>query len=212
MVVVDRQVGDDQRVPGLGAPDMAVGTAIATAGEIGAALVVLRVSLAELSEYDALRAFHSVVPEARIVVLSLRDTFTPPPADLIWPPADMAEVRSGTLDPRPTSAGVARRWVTEACDRPGCRSIVAEAAVVVTELVTNAVTHARTALTVTVRISPGGVRIAVRDGGKEWPALHPNERMGACGRGFVLLDGLCSAWGLEPFAGGKTTWAQISAP
>ena len=69
----------------------------------------------------------------------------------------------------------ARRFVTETLAAWGRVDLVDDAAVVATELTTNAVLHARTGFTVTISVRPdGSVRLAVRDEsvvppGRAWP-------------------------------------------
>lgn len=88
------------------------------------------------------------------------------------------------------------------------------AALLVSELVTNAILHARTAVVVCVRHQGGRVRIEVHDSSGLTPRLHGFSGTSATGRGLQLLEGLAKRWGVEPDAEGvgKTVWCEVDAP
>lgn len=111
-----------------------------------------------------------------------------------------AETTSGTL---------ARRFVSQWCRRWAPPYLVADAELVVTELVENAVRHGRTECEVTVEEHEGHVRIAVRDGSLAPPRLRDRGSLQAGGRGLLLIDRLSSGWGVEFDESGKTVWAVL---
>jgi anti-sigma regulatory factor (Ser/Thr protein kinase) len=91
----------------------------------------------------------------------------------------------------------------------GCPEHVASDAILLTsELVSNAVLHARTPFEVEVQVE-GTVRIVVRDGSSATPVVrHPApDQLG--GRGLLLVDTLADRWGFEVDATGKTVWFEI---
>jgi hypothetical protein len=108
----------------------------------------------------------------------------------------------------------ARAFVRGTLGSWGCHALATEASLVVTELATNAVLHARTAFHVSLgrRPSGQGIRIAVHDGSEEAPAIRHYAPGAATGRGLHLIRALSSAWGVERFAGGKSVWVELSAP
>ncbi len=120
-----------------------------------------------------------------------------------------------TLDPLAEAVGRARRYVRAALQDLGRLNLEESAALGVSELVTNAAIHARTAMTVTVTVTDNGsVRIAVRDYS---PALPRQRRHGAestTGRGLRLVESLSTAWGVDPVqdaaGGGKVVWFEPS--
>lgn len=108
------------------------------------------------------------------------------------------------------SARAARRFVTETLERWRRHDdVLDDAAMVVTELVTNALVHARSATTVAVSSRPGTVRIEVADASPVPPV--PRERHGtaASGRGIALVAAMAERWGAEPTPDGKVVWAEL---
>jgi two-component sensor histidine kinase len=87
---------------------------------------------------------------------------------------------------------------------------IAPAALVVNELVMNAITHAQTDIEVTVSAHQQSIRLAVRDHSAYVP-VEPRSGS-ATGRGMTIIAGLSSAWGVLPSAdGGKVVWAVLHA-
>ena len=81
---------------------------------------------------------------------------------------------------------------------------------VVTELVTNAVEHAGTTVTVAVTRRGTGVHLAVADLDRRFPALaSPDRSVFDRGRGLMLVDALASLWGVMPTPTGKVVWATV---
>ena len=114
------------------------------------------------------------------------------------------------LAPDASAVGTARRHVAEQLRAVGLESAVPDAQLAVSELVANAVIHARTPVTVRVEALATGARVHVHD---ESPALPSPAALGASamsGRGLVLVDAVSVRWGVEPDpAGGKTVWFDI---
>ncbi len=74
----------------------------------------------------------------------------------------------------PGAPRAARRFVVETLEELGCAHRVVDAELVVSELVTNAVIHAQTDLTVALALSVAAIRIEVRDRNTTPPPLvHP---------------------------------------
>ncbi len=73
------------------------------------------------------------------------------------------------LPPEPASAGAARRFVTTALHRIGLEAHTELAELLVSELVTNAVLHAGTEITIEVSHDGGVVRVDVADGSRQRP-------------------------------------------
>ena len=90
-------------------------------------------------------------------------------------------------------------------------SDVETAMLLVSEVVTNAVLHARTSVTLRVEQRPDLVRIEVRDGSPVQLRIHAFSQTSATGRGLRLLDQLAHRWGVnnESPSGGKVVWFEV---
>lgn len=111
------------------------------------------------------------------------------------------------------SAARARAFV-RACLQQWHHDELAEIAQLLTsELVTNAVLHARTTIELRVARTPDGVRVEVHDGNPEQPERSPRYPDTNTGRGIMLLDALAASWGVDTAAtpNGKTVWFEVSA-
>ena len=120
------------------------------------------------------------------------------------------------LRPEPMSAGKARMLVADACRAWALPHLVDAGQLAASELVTNAVQHARTELLVTVAGRGRGLYLAVRDGSADRPCLLPSAPAGAdCtdehGRGLWIVQQVTSAWGAVPThdGAGKVVWASV---
>ena len=85
-----------------------------------------------------------------------------------------------------------------------------DAAMVVTELVANAVDHAGTPSTLRVDLDDRGLYVAVRDGRPDRaPRPRPVDPTAPRGRGLQMIDALTASWGVTVHADGKTVWALL---
>jgi anti-sigma regulatory factor (Ser/Thr protein kinase) len=113
------------------------------------------------------------------------------------------------LPPTTDSVPVARRFVqARLVNRT---ADIDTATLLVSEVVTNAVLHARTPVTLTVEVADEVVRITVRDGSPVQPRIHAFAPTSATGRGLRLLDRLAKRWGVyaDPATGGKVVWFEL---
>ena len=78
-----------------------------------------------------------------------------------------------------------------------------------TELVTNAVEHARTPFTVTTDLTRDRLRVEIRDGCTAQPVagLSPSAT-DISGRGLLIVATLADRWGVQPAVGGKSVWFE----
>jgi anti-sigma regulatory factor (Ser/Thr protein kinase) len=81
---------------------------------------------------------------------------------------------------------------------------------VVTELISNAIDHARAPIQLTVRFPGESVRVEVHDATVEPPRQQPHDPLRVRGRGLQMVDALSSRWGWTNDASGKTVWADVS--
>ncbi len=117
-----------------------------------------------------------------------------------------------TIPGRPEQVSRARAYVA-ALAGPAAET----AALLTSELVTNAVLHTRSGrdggtVTVVVIGVPDGLLVEVIDGGS--PATGPEvsgDRYAAHGHGLFLVDQLAARWGCLQDNAGTTVWFQIGA-
>ncbi len=113
----------------------------------------------------------------------------------------------------PESASLARRLVAERLVAWSLPESVDAAELLVSELVGNAVRHTGCRLLeVSVRLTDGRVRVAVRDGSRSLPVVINTGASEEGGRGLALVDALADSWGALEVPFGKVVWAELGAP
>src|SRR3954470_18360031 len=104
----------------------------------------------------------------------------------------------------------ARQQVTAALRQWEYDVLLETARLLTSELVTNAVLHARTEMTVTVEDTGNGVRISVTDSSPVSPSLRRHSPTATTGRGLRMLDQLAREWSVDDDNGGKTVWFTLA--
>ena len=107
------------------------------------------------------------------------------------------------------SVPLARRHVAAVVEQLDLGDFADTAALVVSELVTNAVRHAGTELQLTVVADGDVVRIEVEDGSATLPQSRISGLYDAGGRGLPLVEALADRWGSESTSTGKLVWAEL---
>lgn len=117
-----------------------------------------------------------------------------------------------SVERRPEAARAARLKVRELCLTRAPAELIDDVQLVVSELVTNAVTHGLGAITVLVGVTGDRVAIAVRDEGPGEPRQRDIEAASPGGRGIALVARLAADWGVrrEP-GGGKAVWCLLTS-
>jgi anti-sigma regulatory factor (Ser/Thr protein kinase) len=137
-----------------------------------------------------------------------------PPEGTAFPAAEQLAAGPGPAPRRttaklpaaPVSSRLARELVRTVTGRPEDVRV----ALIVTELVANAITHAGAAPTLTVIWDGTVVRLEVFDDGPGWPALRRVEATDTSGRGVALVASVADRWGVVPVDGGKVVWAEVA--
>jgi anti-sigma regulatory factor (Ser/Thr protein kinase) len=123
------------------------------------------------------------------------------------------DVQSLELAPEPRSPSVARKLVLAAFAKWDFdESAAQDAALIATELVTNAIIHAGpTAIVLTIAKRGKSVELRVADDGHGTVELRPVRPGSVTGRGLHFLDVLSLDWTVEPATSGrgKTVVAQL---
>lgn len=125
-------------------------------------------------------------------------------------PRGAVDDRRLELPPAARSVPLARRWVADQLVDGPASDLVDAAELLTTEVVTNAVLHAGTILTVTLTTTASGVRVSVADGsGVPVVRRPPPSPTATTGRGALLLDALAARWGSTMSPDGKAVWFEL---
>jgi len=129
------------------------------------------------------------------------------------PVPDCLHVR---LAPTRGSLSQARDLVGHACAAWHLTRLLYPVRIVLSELVNNALEHARTTIRLTAARRGTGLYLAVRDDDPRLPALleppasdAPGSVLLEHGQGLRLVHASASAWGARATPGGKVVWATI---
>src|SRR5262249_32861250 len=114
------------------------------------------------------------------------------------------------MQPVPGAARRGRDLATEACLRGRAPELVIPASTVTSELVSNAVRHARTPFELAFTRTPRYLHIGGHDE-EPRPAVrqHPTPDS-ATGRGLLIVEQTASSWGCSPSQHGKVVWAALA--
>jgi CheY-like chemotaxis protein len=204
-------------------------SAVARAQELQPDVVVLDLGLPDLAGRDVLSLLRSAAPEARVVVFTAGDagdraSMRPEVEGFVLKDETvhyLVDLLDDLSRPGPRSAAfrvrhspdeiaTARRFVAHHGDAWGYEDIIDDALIVVSELVTNAITHARSACDLRLRDAVRGLRIEVIDGGRGSPEIQCPTDQAEHGRGLLLVSAVCEAWGVDTMPDGrKMVWAEL---
>lgn len=115
------------------------------------------------------------------------------------------------LAAEPQSAGKARKLVLDELHRCGQEALSDIAELLTSELVTNALIHAHSQVTIEIRAEAGRVRISVADTASSPATPRPGSLDATTGRGLALVEALAADWGQTPTPDGKIVWFELEA-
>jgi serine/threonine-protein kinase RsbW len=119
---------------------------------------------------------------------------------------------------RATSVAQVRKALVDDLEaREVSAAVVDEAEIVVSELVSNSIRHARPLadgnLRVHWKVKGGVVEVEVTDGGSEsTPRPAPRTIWAPSGRGLRIVRSLAHEWGVTEDRTGSTVWASLGGP
>jgi len=115
--------------------------------------------------------------------------------------AEFAESAYAPSEMRDLVRAAARSW--------GLGDVGALAALLVSELVTNAVEHGGSGGVVEVEALPAGLRVRVTDHSPVRPQVQHPRADEPAGRGLSIVDQLSRRWGVEVASAEKTVWFEV---
>jgi anti-sigma regulatory factor (Ser/Thr protein kinase) len=115
------------------------------------------------------------------------------------------------LEPSSSAPAQARRVVRQVLAQVVPADVTHTAELLVSELVTNAITHGTGTVTVSIDCTDQSLAVTVGDDSPEVPELQPECLMALGGRGLRMIDTLASAWGVKPRnpGPGKEVWFRL---
>lgn len=122
--------------------------------------------------------------------------------------------RSLPLAAEPGSVAVARHWSVAYADAHGFGGVSRTLSLLVSELVSNVVLHARTPCEVRIARQEGRLRVEVHDRSERLPKRsRGTDPLAHSGRGMILVEELSDAHGATalPDGGGKVVWFELAA-
>ena len=145
-------------------------------------------------------------------MMKLQDQPSAAAASMATEVSEPRRVRQVTLPSAPRAAGLARQVARDALASWGLERLEDIAILLVSELVGNAVQHARhggSELRLRMTDMRHWLRIEVSDADPRPPRFQWRPGPDGSGFGLVLVDALAARWGVDQAAVGKTVWAEL---
>ena len=109
----------------------------------------------------------------------------------------------------PASAGEARRLASQTLGQWGLAAVEETTLLLVTELISNGVRHAKTMLTLVLAFDGARLYVGLADGVHSPPVLTEGSLRAHHGWGLQLISALASDWGTRTSPDGKTVWFDL---
>jgi anti-anti-sigma regulatory factor/anti-sigma regulatory factor (Ser/Thr protein kinase) len=117
------------------------------------------------------------------------------------------------LAPVAGAPALARTFARRLCSRWGLGELAEVATLLASELVTNAVVHARTSLDLRFQLRGSRLSISVRDHDHRPPRLRTGQDQQESARGMLIVDRMAKNWGVDDHpGGGKVVWCALDLP
>jgi two-component sensor histidine kinase len=124
----------------------------------------------------------------------------------------MGESRSRvTLTANALAPGLARRHLHARHTGPSDLNAdtLDAVSVVLSEIVTNAVSHGKGPIRVTIDVDETHVLLEVHDRSATIPQRGTVDPRAESGRGLLIVDSIAEEWGVRTAPGGKTVWCVL---
>lgn len=109
------------------------------------------------------------------------------------------------------AVSAARAFVRSLLAAWGLKDHIDDAVLITSELVTNAVLHARTGIELRVLWAGSSVRLEVYDENSRLPILAGVDPAATSGRGLAVVSSVAGSWGMELEGDGKVVWAELGS-
>jgi signal transduction histidine kinase len=118
-----------------------------------------------------------------------------------------------SLDKEVEQLSEVRHDLTAALEAMGQQVVAPDAALVVSELLANAVAYADSTVRISIYAVGSSLRIEVCDDGQGVPEVVKVEPDAVEGRGLFIVEQLATRWGVDDTEpGGKTVWCELPLP
>jgi anti-sigma regulatory factor (Ser/Thr protein kinase) len=120
-----------------------------------------------------------------------------------------------TLPAQPRSVPSARAHVTQVLHEWGLAAMGEDAALIVSELVTNAITASASPLQLCVAADERWLLVVVSDASPRYPLRPGADPDAEGGRGLAAVEALSARWGWHPVTWNglsKAVWAELTIP
>ena len=172
---------------------------LAEAGSDDAETVADRIERATLDFQDG-------DPRDDLAVVVLR---VPTDADAGW---GVSRSTAVTLERDPASVAEARRVVREFAAEHGLDAVLDDVQLLTSEVVTNAILHAGTAVGLRLIAVADRLRVEASDGSGARPVRREANAEATNGRGLLLLDRVATSWDVVGTPDGKLVWFELALP
>ena len=110
----------------------------------------------------------------------------------------------------PAAVRDVRRFVHQTLDAAGVEPTIVDDAVLMTsEIITNAVLHASTPAELRLSVGDQRIRISVTDASSAVPEIRVFDFVSASGRGLAIVAAMAADWGVDSLGAGKRVWFEV---
>ena len=115
-----------------------------------------------------------------------------------------------------TSPAAAREFARHSGCTEHALDLLDDALLLISELVTNSVTHGGPPIVLAIECDGAGLHVRVRDGSRRRPVVVARGEDAENGRGMSLVQLISDTWGVVPveddYGTGKETWFELRRP